>query len=118
MMTKFSDDKNVRRFLRKAYRIGHAPALAKPSLMEQERLHCGEEDYEYFTEYGFLPEKYYGKSLNDLSDDQLKDWVEENMVERVNSPYDCTGQRVTCWISWHRNPCGRISYVHRLGIDV
>lgn len=33
-------------------------------------------------------------------------------------PYDCTGQPITLWIDWHRNPSGLISYVHHIGIDV
>ena len=116
-MRKMTETQKFHRLLKKMYRQGSKPA-EHPSLMDCERYHCEEDSYEYFIEYGFLPEKWYGKNMNEFSDESLDEWVKENMWERVCSPYDCSGQRFTRWIKWHRNPCGRISFVHYLGIDV
>ena len=114
---KWTEDKKMKRFLRRAYRQGNKPA-EHPSLMDCDRYRYDEDAGEYGTEYGFLPEKYYGSTIADWSDESIQEWINENMWCRINSPYDCTGQMFTRWIKWHRNPCGRISFVHGFGIDV
>lgn len=105
-----TEDKAIRKFARKYFK--QSPARARLSLLEESRIGDTERNYDAFTEYGFLPEKY-----NSWSDEDIEDLIED-MREHVTGPYDCTGQRFTMWIRWHRNPGGRISVVHRFGIDV
>lgn len=104
-------DKKEKRILKRAFRL--SPWQGIRSLMDEERIGNASEDGEGFTEYGFLPEK-----LGVYSDEEIQEWIDENMWEEIRSPYDCTGKRFSRWINFHRNPCGRISYVHRMGIDV
>lgn len=112
-----SKAKEQRRVLRRKYRHGNSPAKL-PSLMDRNRYRCDEDDYESVTEYGFLPEKYFGRTISDWCDEAIDEWINDNMRLTICSPYDCTGKEFTRWITWHRNPCGRISFVHRLGLDV
>lgn len=91
--------------------VSQKPARELVSLLDEARCHY-EDNGEYFTEYGFLPER-----MNDWDDEMIQEEVDD-LREYICSPYDCTGQRFTMWITWHRNPCGRISVVHRFGIDV
>ena len=102
-------DKKAQRLLKKVY--GKRPARVIPPLIDEERI--GDVDGEYFTLYGFLPERF-----NDWEDDEIREYLDEYMVEEIRSPYDCTGKRFTRWYTFHRNPCGRISCIHRMGIDV
>lgn len=103
-------DPKFRRFVRTIFKL--SPAREIRPLSEEPRIGNANEDYDAFTEYGFLPEK-----CNTWSDEDVQERIDD-MVEYVTGPYDCTGQRFTMWIAWHRNPGGRISFVHRLGIDV
>ena len=103
-------DPKFRRLAKLLYKQKPAPEIL--SLSEEPRIGDYHRDYDAFTEYGFLPEK-----CNAWSDDAIDEYVDD-LRERVTSPYDCSGQRFTHWITWHRNPNGRISVVHRLGIDV
>lgn len=82
---------------------------AKP-LTERSRFITDHDDWDSYTEYGFL----HG---TDYTDEELEE-IREDMRLRVTSPYDCSGQRFTMWITFHRNPSGLISYTHRIGIDV
>ena len=84
-----------------------------PSLMDEERIGGCNESGEYFSLFGFLPENF-----SKYSNEEIRDLLNDFMWEEIRSPYDCTGERFTLWIAFHRNPCGRISYVHRMGIDV
>lgn len=90
--------------------VGLKPPRERVSLLEETRLHY--DDEEHFTEYGFLPER-----MNAWDDDMIQEEIDD-LREDICSPYDCTGQRFTICITWHRNPCGRISVVHTFGIDV
>lgn len=103
--------KREKRIIGKMYR--QSPWRGIRSLMDEERIGDVSEDGIYFSEYGFLPEK-----MNKYSDEEIAEWINENMREEIRSPYDCTGLRHTYWIHFHRNPCGLISYVHSLGIDL
>ena len=100
-----------RRFLKKVYKL--SPAIPLLSLEDAERTFYDTNDYESFTEYGFMPEQF-----NSYSDEEIKEFFEDHVVEKIYSQYDCTGKRFTRWYTFHRNPNGRISYTHRFGIDV
>lgn len=100
-----------KRLLKKMFK--KTPWRGIPSLMDEERAGDFNESGENFSLFGFLPEKF-----SKYSDDEIRELLDENMREEIRSPYDCTGKRFTMWIDFHRNPCGRISYVHRMGIDV
>lgn len=98
-----------RRILKELYKL--SPAIPLLSLEDRERTFY--DDYDSFTEYGFMPEKF-----NSYSDAEIREFFEDHVVERIDSQYDCTGKRFTLWYTFHRNPNGRISYTHRFGIDV
>lgn len=105
------EEKKVRKAFSKLF--NQRPWKGIPSLMDEERIGNATEDGEYFSLFGFIPEKF-----NKYSDEEIQELLDECMREEIRSPYDCTGKRFTMWIDFHRNPCGRISYVHRMGIDV
>lgn len=111
MPLKELEKRGLKRFLKKTYR--QSPWRGICSLMNEERIGNANENGEGFTEYGFLPDK-----LSVYSDEEIQEWIDNNMWEEIRSPYDCTGKRFSYWIHFHRNPCGRISYVHRMGVDV
>ena len=100
-----------KRIIKRMFR--QSPWRGIRSLKDEERIGCASEDGESFYEYGFLPEY-----LIKYPDEEIAEWIDENMREEIRSPYDCTGLRFTHWVHFHRNPCGLISYVHSLGIDV
>lgn len=77
-------------------------------LIEHGRVH--EDSWDSWYEYGFMPPWVE-------TDADADEWCEDNTY-RIYSPYDCTGKPHTKWIDWHRNPCGRYSYVHRVALDV
>lgn len=54
----------------------------------------------------------------DLTEQEINEWIGDNMFVRIFSDYDCTGRPFTVDITWHRNPCGLISYVHTMAIDI
>ena len=103
-------NRRQKRLFSKLMRKG-GPARPVVSLSDAPRRGYRDDDTDGFFEYGFLPER-----LSDADDDVI-DAVVDSMREEINSPYDCTGLRFTMWIDWHRNPSGRVSYVHRYGID-
>ena len=110
-MKKYSKEWCFRKVMRKIHNQGMARKI-KPLSMES-RCYFNDDDYESFTEYGFLP-----MHLEEYSDAEIEAWIDEEMVMEIRSPYDCTGKQFTKWIDWHRNPSGMISFIHRIGIDV
>ena len=110
-MKERTQEQILKRVLRKAYNKG-LPREIK-SLTEESRYAYDDNYDDYYKEFGFFP-SYVEK----WTDAEIKEWIDEEVWERIFSPYDCTGKRFTCWISWHRNPNGKISFVHRFGIDV
>ena len=85
------------------------------SLMEETRIRCWDKWGEYFTEYGFLPETYH---FDEAEGEELDRALDEQFRCRCYYPFDCTGQRFTISIHGHRNPNGRISVIHKMGIDI
>lgn len=53
-----------------------------------------------------------------LSDDEIQEYVDGMRIEPAFPAWDCSGLAFTSYISWHRNPCGWISVVHRIGVDL
>ena len=104
-------DKKTKKILSKVFR--QRPKREVTSLMDDERVGYCPEDYESVRLYGFLPEAF-----NSFTDDEVRAWLDDEMRVTINSPYDCTGKWFTCWITFHRNPNGRISYIHRMSLDV
>lgn len=107
----FKNEKQFRKFkkiLKKHYSQG-VPKEVCP-LTEKSRIHCKEDDWDCYTEYGFL-------RGTDYTDEEL-DEIRKDMWLWVSSQYDCSGQHFTMWLEFHRNPSGLISYIHRIGIDV
>lgn len=45
------------------------------------------------------------------------DETDEEITEWVESPWDCTGEKFTTSLEWHRNPCGLISIVNHFNYD-
>jgi hypothetical protein len=128
MKGAFSTEKKWRRFMKKWYAAEYRSELdyaehtlsrrACP-LMASGRVHYADDDYEAYTEYGFLV-NYKGEPLNGIeyTDEDIREFIRDNMVLRIHSPYDCSGEMFTMWVDWHRNPSGLISYRHRVGLDV
>lgn len=97
------------------------------SLQVRERTHA---DGETWVDYGFiLPEDIIfdfdpdvtpteWDAYLDLTDEEINEWIRDNMEVNIYSAYDCTGGAFTRWIDWHRNPCGLISYQHHMGLDI
>lgn len=104
-------DKKEKRIIKKMFKQPQWRGI--PSLMDEERLGGFNESGDNFSLFGFLPEKF-----SKYSDAEIRELLNDLMREEIYSPYDCTGKRFSRWINFHRNPCGRISYVHRLGVDV
>lgn len=73
--------------------------------------------YYYREDYDSSFCEFWLEDLQGWTDEDIKEYVED-MWERINSPYDCTGKRFTIYIHWHRNPCGLVSFVHYMGIDL
>ena len=95
------------KILKKAYNKREMREI-KP-LTKEHRIRA-DEDGEYWTEYGLFD----GRGLTDEDIEEIID----SYRYIVRSPYDCTGLPTTCWITWHRNPTGLISYIHCVGLDV
>lgn len=100
----------------------------KNSMMHKPRYRA-DADGEGYVEYGFVvPEKMVydnggdtealEESYTTISDAEVSEWFEENVVIRIFSPYDCTGKPFTRFLDWHRNPSGLVSYVHHVEYDV
>lgn len=53
------------------------------------------------------------------TDNEIREYIEDSPVYcgRISSPYDCTGQRFTRWISFSRTPAG-IALFHHWGTDI
>lgn len=69
-----------------------------------------DDDGESWREYGF-------RDFGDATDEEIQAYFNRMQVV-ILSPYDCTGKPFTNWIDYHRNPCGLVSFVHRLSLDV
>lgn len=80
------------------------------SLQDDTHLHYSDRLGESWFEYGFFEAK-------DWTDEEIQEFVDD-MEIHINSPYDCTGMVFTQWITWHRNPCGLVSVIHKKGLDV
>ena len=107
------DERKWKHLFKKIYKSEHGRGghdrLAY-SMQERDRIAWDESDGEYWTEYGLF-------DGSDMSDDEVREAIDD-MRYIVCSPYDCTGKPTTCWITWHRNPTGLISYIHRVGLDI
>ena len=97
------------------------------SLYSRERIRV-DADGEGWKYYGFIlpedivydydPEMGEWDTYLDLTEAEVNGWIGDNMFVRLFSDYDCTGKPFTTGITWHRNPCGLISYVHHMALDV
>ena len=87
-----------------------------------------EDGGEYWREYGFIlpedilfdydPEEGEWGAYTSLTDEEIREWVMDNMWVSIYSDYDCTGREFTTSITWHRNPSGLISYIHSMALDI
>ena len=85
--------------------------LAKP-LTEEFRFRY-DEDGEGCKEYGILTE--FGE---ETTDEEIREYIRDYIeLPEINSPYDCTGKRFTCWVDYKRTPAG-VAIVHVTGLDV
>ena len=103
-----------KRFLSRLLNKGEAypqELLEFPITGERRRLCI---DGDTVCEYGLLGFD------EDWTDEEIGEWFEEHMAIRIPSwmYWDCTGCAFTQDIRWHRNPCGLVSFVHRIGYDV
>lgn len=105
------DVKKWRKFMKKWYKIDHENERGqnKAPLRYVEREHY-DDDGLYMTRYGFLTGTKH-------TDEDLRELFDEMRIRPRYAAYDCTGDPFTVYITWHRNPSGLISYVHRIGYD-
>lgn len=131
-------DKRLRKVLRSVYRdrkiIGSGIVVhdsedrLKRGLRASDRVRY-DDDGESWMVYGYImpsdilhhfanrKDHDWGDYLS-LTDDEVQEFVDECMTVRIFSDYDCTGKAFTRWIDWHRNPCGLISFVHAMSVDL
>ena len=111
MKAGFPTEKHWRKFVKNCDKkdFGGRRREMRPLLKEM-RIRL-EDDGESWIEYGFF--KGAG-----LTDDEVREHIDEEIRYRVYSLYDCTGQPVTHWVDWHRNPTGLISYINHCGLDL
>ena len=50
--------------------------------------------------------------------EEIDEFFNDLRVELRYSDYDCTGCLFTTYMHWHTNPCGLVSLVHRLCLDI
>ncbi len=120
----FPTEENWRTFAKKMYRTERGRYSecdrARYSLTEQPRIRYDNYDDEwygeYWKEYGFFNGCWSDGTPK--TDEEIREYIDEYLWERIYSPYDCTGQPFTRWINWHRNPCGLVSYIHYKALDV
>lgn len=110
MTTDQKMERIFKKCMRQWYKGKHGAPKAVRPLTEEARRISESDEWESFTEYGFLSGTGY-------TDDEIRE-ILDGMRLRVTSPYDCSGQLFTMWITFHRNPSGLISYTHKIGIDV
>lgn len=103
------DEKKVfKRILRNVYK--QRPLPEQKPLFHAERVQADGD--EGVVEYGFIT--LHGEKW---TDDEINE--ELRTMERHNlTPYDCSGQLCTTSIRFHRNPCGAVSFVHYLTLDI
>ena len=88
------------------------PAPEKMPLLSESRTYADPDDWEGYTEYGFLPNRY-----DDLPEDALRD-LEKELWEYTGCAWDCSGRMFTVSLHLHRNPSGKVSFIHRRAIDI
>lgn len=94
---------------------GRVVRLTTPLLYEERHMPDGED----VIAYGYVyPQDMDVDSFADLTDGEIREWFEDHIAYRPCYDYDCSGARTTHSLSWHVNPCGLISYVHRWGLDI
>lgn len=109
--------KDVRKLFKdwyKSSRQGRENRNATDRLSESlrfQRRRIWDHDGEGWKEYGFI---WFNDSE---TDEDVKEWFDDNMVIRIYSDYDCTGRPFTFTLDWHRNPNGLVSFVHHILID-
>lgn len=129
------EKKAFKRLLKDQKRVGGSRVMQdaedrlRMGLMSCDKV-CMEDDGESWKVYGFIKPNdilYYFDNPNDLgawerymslTNDDIHEFVNDCMVVNIFSDYDCTGRSFTRYVHWHRNPCGLISYVHAMTIDV
>lgn len=86
------------------------------SLSEKPRRICDRNDYDSYYEYGIYE---LDEEQEQMTDAELgKEIYECFRIPFQYEAWDCTGKPFTEYINWHRNPCGYVSIVHCIGIDV
>lgn len=115
LVNGFPTERNFRAFMKKMYKheFGGRTAPTVRGLTERPRRRYEDADGygEYWTEYGF----FNGAGM---SDDDIREYIDENIRVRIYSPYDCTGQPFTRFVHWHKNPTGLVSYINYMALDV
>ena len=79
-------------------------------IYRKSRYMADKHNYDSCYEYGI-------EHMEDWSNEAVKGYFDSKRYE-VRSLYDCTGEPVTLWLHWHRNPDGSVSFVHNIGRDI
>jgi hypothetical protein len=85
----------------------HTPV---PSMMAAD--HCISDEDGNVTYFGFYA---FGAAY---TVEDIDEFFNDMRVELPYSDYDCTGRLFTSYLHWHINPCGFVSMVHHLCLDI
>lgn len=106
---------NQKRFVKSALKdaFNQRPFTPQPSLFG-----CNWERYRHAnTEDGYIEYGYITLHGELYTDEELQDEI-DRMTVSINTMYDCSGELFTYSIRYHRNPCGAVSFVHEMHLDI
>jgi len=115
-ITNRETEKKLRKILKniEKHKLRNVKDPYAVSLMDEPRKGCG--SFDGYVEYGLYE---LSEEQERMTEQELRDEIYEAFaIPEWNSPYDCTGKAFTEYISFHKNPCGLVSIIHHVGIDV
>ena len=100
---KYAEKPNTKRFLRGQLKLNVKEDRLSASLSDKLRVHYDEDGY---TEYGIIDARSKKKVIKQIE------------IPICNCPHDCCGHAFTEWIDANPLPGGKMSLIHRVGINV
>ena len=108
-------EKILRRTLKRIYKLDHSTSYDvwdAPLTDAPRSFYDPVNPDDGWVQYGYFD----GTNKTDVD---VREYIDEYIrVRPPYSAYDCTGRPFTAWIDWHRNPCGLISYINHMRLDV
>lgn len=100
--------KKDRKFISRMFNEGRYVPV--PSMMAADHCVTGEDGA--VTYFGFY---YFG---SELTVEDIDEYFNDMRVDLPYYDYDCSGRQFTSYLHWHINPCGLVSMVHHLCLDI